>query len=120
MFIPTVKTNIIIGDKVILKEDISISYGILTKGHILTVVEKTNEWYNLIDDNGIILKNINKKLFNKLLSIGDAKTINEKNIKHYNLIKLIEKNCKQRTFNYDEYERYDSCKLKKKHNRLLQ
>lgn len=112
MFIPIVYTKIKENDSVILVKDLVLPYGIFTQGHIFTIKSILEHNYYLVTDNDVTIK-VESYYFSKNVTSDEAIQINRYNNEKKKILSVIFDKCKMRSEGWDEYERYNSCKLMK-------
>jgi len=112
MFIPNVHPKIVVGDSVLLRQDYNLDCGTFTRGHLFTVLELlTDGKVKVIDSNNYILT-LEKSMVNKNITFYEAKEIDKNNKEYQRVKRVIIDKCTQKDYSYDEYERFDTCKLK--------
>jgi hypothetical protein len=116
--------SINIGQKQYKKNDIVISikeirngYGFFTVGHEFTVIEKVPKYssYRLIDnEHGIIIK-AEPDWFTLKTEINEARRICVDINERHKALEFIKKYCSNRNYEWGDYDKYDTCILKKKY-----
>ena len=111
MFIPNVHPKISVGDTVILRQDYHLQFGTLTRGHQFTVLQKLHgHKVKVIDDSKYELV-LEESIVTKIISMEEAKEIDINNKEEQRIINIIIRKCPHKDFDYDEYERFEVCKL---------
>lgn len=111
MIIPLSRKKIEIGDIVISIKEINKPYFIISPGHEFEVVDKNGYGYILKDlEKGIIIENCREEIVYKK-SLEDAKNEYETKRDTDNCLEFIKENCPNKSYSFDHYDKYDSCKL---------
>lgn len=115
MIIPISTQEINIGDIVINTRQYTNDYYIITIGHEFTVIGYNKEYSRFICedvDNKLIVE-LNKEIVTKKVSLelAEKEFIFKNETSQYK--KFILDNCPHKDYDYDDRERYDTCKLKK-------
>ncbi|MFA5587005.1 MAG: hypothetical protein WDA02_10880 [Saccharofermentanales bacterium] len=117
MFINGMNVKIDIGDEVILITDYDVGCGVFTKGHIFKVINiiqnsafNENKWYDVIDEDGNILKNMLNGNFKKNISFNKSIKIHMDKVAKSKIIADIKSNCSYGIECYDEYDKFSGCK----------
>ena len=111
MFIPNVHPKISVGDTVILRQDYNLSFGTLTRGHLFIVIEKSNQKVKVVDESNYELI-LDESIVTRNVSMEEAKEIDIINKERHRIMNIIITKCPHKDYSYDEYERFDVCKLK--------
>lgn len=103
------------GDVVVSIKEIRTGYGFFTVGHEFTVMGKVPKYssFRLTDNEHNIVIKTEPDNFTLKTDIDEARTICIDITEKRKAISFIKEHCSQQDFDFDEYDKYTSCKLKK-------
>jgi hypothetical protein len=106
-------------DIVVSIKEIRNGYGFFTVGHEFTVIEKVPKYscysYRLIDNEHEIIIKADSDWFTLKTPIEETRQIYIDITERHKALEFIKNICPNRDYEYDRYDKYDTCTLKKKY-----